>query len=340
MTPRRAARAAAALITGLAVGLAACTGPDAPTPTGVASVSPAGTATAQPSEAGGFAWETLPDAPFARIEVASAAHGGLVWMAGGLNADGSASDEVWRYDPATGTWTPGPPLPEPLHHAAMVSTGDDLLVIGGYRGSSFSTPIDQVLRLAPGAQWIDASPLPEPRAAGAAAWDGERIVYAGGVRGGGAVSDGILAWDGERWFHIGTMVAPREHLSAASDGAGRVWLLGGRSLSLDTNLATVELVEGSLVARVAELPTARGGAVAFHLPGVGACLAGGEEPARAFDEVECIDDGLEIVRLPDMAAARHGHSVAVVDGSVYVLLGGPDPRLTVSGTVQRLGVDG
>jgi hypothetical protein len=298
------------------------------------------TPTAGASDVAGMSWEVLGDAPFERIEVAAAAHGGVIWLAGGLNADGSASDETSRYDPATATWTPGPQLPDALHHAAMVSTGDELLLIGGYRGSSFSVPVDQVLRLAPGAEWIADAPLPEPRAAGAAAWDGARIVYAGGVRGGGAVSDGVLAWDGERWFAIGAMVAPREHLSAASDGDGRVWLLGGRSLTLDTNLATVELVEGSLVARVAELPTARGGAVAFHLPGVGACLAGGEELAGAFDEVECIDDGLDVVRLPDMAGARHGHSVAVLDGSVYVLLGGPEPLLTVSGTVQRLTVDG
>jgi hypothetical protein len=317
--------------------LVACSGPDEPMPSGATNPGP--TATAAASEVAGMSWELLDDAPFERIEVASAAHDGVIWLAGGLNADGSASAETWRYDPAAATWTPGPPLPDDLHHAAMVSTGETLMLIGGYRGSSFSAPIDQVLRLGPGPAWVVDAPLPEPRAAGAAAWDGERIVYAGGVRGGGAVSDGVLAWNGERWFAIGSMVAPREHLSAASDGAGRVWLLGGRSLTLDTNLATVELVEGSLVARVAELPTARGGAVAFHLPGVGACLAGGEELAGAFDEVECIDDGLDVVRLPDMAGARHGHSVAVLDGSVYVLLGGPEPLLTVSGTMQRLSAD-
>jgi hypothetical protein len=223
----------------------------------------------------------------------------------------------------------------------MVSTGEALLLIGGYRGASFSVPVDQVLRLMPeAAGWVADDPLPEARAAGAAAWDGERIVYAGGVRGGGAVSDGVLAWDGERWFTLGTMVAPREHLSATSDGAGRVWLLGGRSLSLDTNVGTVEIVEGSLVARVAQLPTPRGGAAAFHLPAVGACLAGGEEPAGAFDVVECIDDGLDVVRLPEMAGPRHGHAAAVLDGAVYVLVGGPEPLLTVSSTVQRLSTSG
>jgi N-acetylneuraminic acid mutarotase len=272
-----------------------------------------------------------------RIEAAAASHRGEIWLAGGLNADGSASDETWRFDPASAAWTPGPELPDPMHHAALVSTGEELLLIGGYRGSSFSTPLATVLRLSQdGDAWVEDAPLPEARAAGAAAWDGARIVYAGGVRGGGAVSDSVLARDGERWFAMGEMSQPREHLSAASDGAGRVWLLGGRTITLDTNLATVEYVEGNLVARVAELPTPRGGAAAFYLPGVGACLAGGEQLSGAFAVVECIGDGLEAIRLPDMAGARHGHAAAIVDGAVYVMLGGPEPLLTVSDTVQRL----
>lgn len=331
-------RRAAVVAVAVMLALVACGGP--PPSSSPAAPGPSGRASAgerQPTAAPGWTWEMLADAPRQRIEAASAAHGGIVWLAGGLNADGTASDETWRYDPATDGWDAGPPLPEPMHHAAMVSTGDALLLIGGYRGSSFSVPLDRVLRLADGGDaWVEDDPLPEPRAAGAAAWDGERIVYAGGVRGGGAVTDGVLAWDGDRWFSIGEMVAPREHLSAASDGAGRVWLLGGRTITLDTNLGTVEYVEGSVVARVAELPTPRGGAVAFYLPGVGACLAGGEQLSGAYDAVECIDEGLRVSRLPDMAGARHGHSVGVVDGQVYLLLGGPEPLLTVSGTVQRL----
>jgi hypothetical protein len=338
---RRRSLAAWAWAPVVAAFVSACSAFQGPSPGGAATAS-AGGSSAESSA--GVAWEVLGEAPFERIEAAATAHDGEIWVAGGLNADGSASAETWRHDPAGGTWTAGPDLPDPVHHAAMVSTGDGLLLIGGYRGPSFSLPQDAVLRLTDaGDGWVEDVPLPQARAAGAAAWDGTRIVYAGGVGGGGAVSDAVLALEDGRWAAIGSMVAPREHLSAASDGEGRVWLLGGRTLTLDTNVATVEYVEGAVVARVAELPTARGGAVAFHLPGIGACLAGGEQPSNALDEVECIDDGLDVVRLPDLATARHGHAVAVLDGSVYVLLGGPEPLLTVSGTVQRLvqsGADG
>ena len=325
------------LVLGLA---AACSGPVDTAAPSVSAGQPSPGAPL-PSAALGLAWEELDPAPVSLIEAAAATHRGEIWLAGGLEADGSASDETWRYQPASGSWTPGPALPDAVHHAALVSTGEELLLIGGYVGSSFSSPRATVLRLLPaGDGWVEDAPLPEARAAGAAAWDGERIVYAGGVRGGGAVSGGVLAWDGERWFAAGEMSQPREHLSAATDGAGRVWLLGGRTITLDTNLATVEYVEGNLVARVAELPTARGGAAAFYLPGVGACLAGGEQLSGAFDAVECIGDGLDVVTLPEMAGARHGHVAAIVDGAVYVLLGGPEPLLTVSDTVQRLSAEG
>lgn len=261
----------------------------------------------------------------------------MIWVVGGLSGDGSASDEVWRFDPAGEGWSPGPGLPEELHHAAAVSTGDDLLVIGGYRGPSFGDPIDSVLRLsAAGDGWEPAVALPEPRAAGGAAWDGSRVIYAGGVSDEGGVSGSVLAFDGQRWSVLGEMAEPREHLSATSDGDGRAWLLGGRTLSLTTNVASVEYVEGAVITRIGSLPTPRGGAAAFHHPGVGACLAGGEEPAAAFDVVECIGPDLQVRTLPPMPQARHGHAAATLDGSVYVLLGGPEPLLTVSGTVQRL----
>jgi hypothetical protein len=327
---------AALMVTALAAG---CLNPQGSGSPSASSGQPV-TSGPLPSAALGLAWQELDPAPVALIEAAAAGHAGEIWLAGGLEADGSATAGTWRFDPASGSWTPGPSLPEAVHHAALVSTGEELLLIGGYRGSSFSDPRATVLRLLPGgAGWVEDAPLPEERAAGAAAWDGARIIYAGGVRGGGAVSDGVLAWDGERWFALGEMSQPREHLSAASDGAGRVWLLGGRTLTLDTNLGSVEYVEGNLVARVAELPTPRGGAAAFYLPGVGACLAGGEQVSGAYDLVECIGDDLAVVRLPDMPGARHGHAAVIADGAVYVLLGGPEPLLTVSDTVQRLSAD-
>lgn len=321
----------------LTVALAACA--DAPPASSepAASGTTGGSPTAEPSAsfAPAPAWEIVEPAPFERIEMATVAHEGEIWLVGGLNADGSASDETWRFQPTSAEWSAGPRLDRPIHHAAAVSAGDDLYVIGGYEGNSFGVPRTTVLVLNDaGDGWDEGVALPQPRAAGGAAWDGGRIVYAGGV-GTGVASDVLALTDGE-WVQLGAMRAPREHLSATSDGAGRVWLMGGRTLSLDTNTGAVELVEGNVVAPLGELATPRGGAAAFHLENVGACLAGGEQPDRALDAVECVGADGALMTLPPLAIAVHGHGAAVIDGVAYIILGGPEPLLTVSDTIQRL----
>lgn len=327
------------------IGLAACAEALPPTSEPAPTVRAEGSPAAEPSASGAPessadapepAWEILDPAPFERLEMATAAHHGEIWLVGGLNSDGSATDETWRFDPIASAWSEGPRLDGPIHHAAVVSTGDDLYVIGGYEGSSFEGGRATVLVLnAAGDGWDQAPALPGPRAAGGAAWDGSRIVYGGGV-GGGIVSDVLALTDGE-WVQLGAMRAPREHLSATSDGEGRVWLLGGRQGSLDTNTGAVDLVEGNVVTRIGELATPRGGAAAFYLEAVGACLAGGEQPDRALDAVECIGSDGAVTMLPPLAVAVHGHGAAVVDGVAYIILGGPQPLLTVSDTIQRLG---
>ena len=329
----------------VAIGLATCaegpraTSDPAPTVRPEGSVVPAPSASGaprSPSDGPEMAWEVLDPAPFERLEMATAAHDGEIWLVGGLNADGSATDETWRFEPSTSAWSEGPRLDRPIHHAAVVSTGDDLLVIGGYEGNSFDGGRTTVLVLnAAGDGWDEGTPLPQPRAAGGAAWDGSRIVYGGGV-GAGIVSDVLALTDGE-WVQLSAMPAPREHLSATSDGEGRVWLLGGRQGSLDTNTGVIDLVEGDAVTRIGELPTPRGGAAAFYLAEVGACLAGGEQPDRALDSVECIGSDGSVAILPPLAVAVHGHGAAVLDGVAYIILGGPEPLLTVSNTIQRLG---
>src|SRR4029079_19507576 len=94
---------------------------------------------------------------------------------------------------------------------------------------------------------------------------------------------------------------------------------------LDRNLATVDLVEGTTVRTVGDLPTKRGGVGAFWWPAFGACLAGGESPAGTNPQVECMKADGTIAVLPDLAIARHGVGAALVGGSAYVVLGGREP---------------
>ena len=325
----------------LLVVLAACAQTDPPTPSSVppgdGSPEPgAASPSAPPGSAAELAWTELAPAPLARLEMATAAHDGRIWMAGGLSPLGEAVSEVEIYDPATGEWSSGPTLPTGIHHSTLVSDGDRLLLIGGYLGVSFNQPTEIVLTLADGAaSWEPGPSLPEGRGAGAGAWDGARVIYAGGV-GPGGVSGDVLALEGETWTRIGSMPRAREHIAATSDGEGRTWILGGRVGSLESNLADVDLVEGDSVTALDPLPTPRGGVGAFFLPELGACLTGGEAVTGAYTVVECVDLDGNVSTAAEMLVPRHGHGAAVVDGTAYVLLGGPTPGLSAHSSVESL----
>jgi non-specific serine/threonine protein kinase len=310
------------LLTVLALLAAACGAQGSPAPS-VAVASPAAD------------WTRRAPGPLALTEVAVAEHDGRSWVAGGLDAAGAATDRVSIFDPRTDTWIGGPGLPEPIHHSALVSDGDALWLIGGNVGNAFDQPTDKVLQLQTDA-WVEHFPLPEPRAAGAAAWDGAgRIVYAGGVGPDGA-SPVVFGQSDHGWEELARLFAPREHLAATSDGAGKVFVLGGRRGGLAGNVATVELVSGREVSRGPDMPTARGGVAAFFWPSLGACLVGGESTGGTNPQVECVTADGRQTRLPDLRSPRHGLGAAVIDGTLYVVLGGPEPGLFVSDVVEAL----
>ena len=278
-------------------------------------------------------WTDAGEAPFARLEMATAVLEGRFWLAGGFNPDGSVADGLAIFDPASGAWTEGPALPEPTHHAAMASDGVVLYLVGGYLASGQPTPDVYVLDPAAG-EWTAGPALPEARAAGAMAHDGERLVYAGGV-GPGGVRGEVLALEGGAWVELGELARPREHVAAASDSEGRVWVMGGRQGGLDRNVGDVEVIESNGVKLVATV-TPRGGVAAFFAPGIGSCLTGGEAPSFALTTVECVDAGGRVTAFPAMRQARHGHGAGVVDGVAYALLGGDVPGLDATPTVEML----
>ena len=79
-------------------------------------------------------WETLPQVPTQRNHLAVVAIGGKVYVAGGrfgggFNSERTAALEI--FDPATGTWTTGAPLPSPRGGVAGVAANGCLFVIGG-----------------------------------------------------------------------------------------------------------------------------------------------------------------------------------------------------------------
>jgi N-acetylneuraminic acid mutarotase len=283
-------------------------------------------------DAAGPGWERRAPAPSERTEVGAGVLGGRIWVVGGLTEHG-ASAEVTSYDPAADSWTRGPRLPEARHHTGVAGDGKHIWVVGGYTDDP-RRPAAEVWSATNGT-WTAGPALPEPRAAGAVAWDGRRLVYAGGV-GPNGVSGDVFALTSGEWQRIGTLDTAREHLSAASDGRGTVWFLGGRVHGLDSNRTEVDVVTGGRVRKAGDIPTPRGGVAGFYAPGRGGCAAGGEGTEGTFDEVECVSANGTVATLPNLARGRHGLGAAVVDGVAYTLLGGPTPGLSASDVVEAL----
>src|SRR6516225_2452319 len=96
-------------------------------------------------------WETRAPAPSARSEVAGAAVGDRIYVAGGLTPIGVAADGQ-EYDPATDRWTARAPLPQAIHHPAAAGLGGRLYVVGGFvvQGLSLWHAVNTVYEYDPG----------------------------------------------------------------------------------------------------------------------------------------------------------------------------------------------
>ncbi len=118
----------------------------------------------------GISWQRLADMPLAVQEIYPAVHKGKIYVAGGLSdalemSTQQMTAQVQVYDPASNTWSFAPALPEPRHHAYLVSVQQQLFLFGGFvnaNGGRWSASAD-ILRLDEAAgQWQRVGQLPKP----------------------------------------------------------------------------------------------------------------------------------------------------------------------------------
>jgi non-specific serine/threonine protein kinase len=169
--------------------------------------------------------------------------------------------------------------------------------------------------------------MPGPRSQGAAVAVGTRIYVVGGYDGQRLVAP-TYAYDAktEGWREVAPIPTPRDHVAAALL-QGRVCAIGGRRLSLATNLATFECYDPAADRweSMPSAPTARGGVGAAAV-GDRLVFVGGEQSSGTYKEVELYDAVTRMwSRLPDLPTPRHGIGVAAVARTVYVMTGGPTP---------------
>jgi hypothetical protein len=295
---------------------------------GSSSPSPAVTSTASgaaaPTGSTALAWRRIPDIPTGRSEVAATAFRNQVYVVGGFG--GARVVEIFDGQ----RWRRGPDLPLGVDHpmAAAVDdaagAGAGVYVFGGNAGG----PTARSFHLAPDATaWREIAAMPGPRSQAAAVARGSSVYIVGGYDGQRLVAP-TYAYDAaaDRWRQAAPIPTTRDHLGAAMLN-GRICAIGGRKLSLTSNLATFECYDpgADRWEAMPDAPTARGG-VGADVVGDRLVFVGGEQPSGTYREVEMFDSATRTwSRLPDLPNPRHGIGVVAVGRTIYVMTGGPTP---------------
>lgn len=263
----------------------------------------------------------MPGGP--RQETGVVALGDRVVVVGGFTL-AEVVGTVEAYEPASGTWSAMPPVPEPLHHA-NVAVVDGLLYVTGYlTGGQFEESGGVWIYDPAASTWSPGTPMPAGTERGSSAVGviGSRIFVAGGYRR-GAVAD-VSAYDtrADAWEVLPPLPAPRDHLvGGVVDGV--LYAIGGRALGFtdfQDPVLSFDPTLGQWCARSA-MPTPRAGSAAAVLDGR-IVIAGGEgsgSPTGVFADVDAYDPATDTwTLLTPMATPRHGTGAAVVSGALVV----------------------
>jgi N-acetylneuraminic acid mutarotase len=283
---------------------------------------------AAPSAAPGT-WTTLAPMLQPRSEMAIAELDGKVYVIGGYPPGRIPSNVVQVYDPASNSWTLGPPTPVPLHHSHAVAVGDRLFLIGGeFDGAGTGRPpvyLDTTYELdvAAGA-WRSRAPMPTARSGGGLGVIAGKIYVAGGrpPRGNDfAVYDPAA----DLWTVLPALPTARNHLAVDAIG-GRLYVAGGRFEDVGGPMTAVlevfDPVSGAWTAE-APLPSPRAGVTAVAAFGCLYVIAGEgnvADPQGMFHQAEAYDPRTNTWHsLSHMPTATHGLTrAALLDGRIHI----------------------
>lgn len=191
----------------------------------------------------------------------------------------SATTEL--YDPATGAWTPGPPMAARRYDFAFARLRDGRLLVAGGRGPNLKNHRSAEIFDPKTFSWSPAAPLSSPRSGpmGMLLNDGTALAC------GGYDSDAVFAvcerYDPARdvWTPAEPMLEPRVGGTFTRLGDGRVLVTGGTQVPGHI-LSSTELYDPDADAwtRAAPLKAARYGHKALTLPDGRVLVAGGAGP--------------------------------------------------------------
>lgn len=307
-----------------------------------------------------FEISTLAPMPIAVQEIYPVLHQGDIYVAGGISSalpltQGQMTDALQIYNPAQNSWRLGPKLPEPRHHAMLVSTSDALWILGGFvkdpqsllaaaatnakndfwQQGNWMASAD-ILKLPNGSNsWQKVAKLPAPLAETVSfVLDGHIHLVSGRSPEGK---------DNSEWGHhtdtgvhyvfnpatLKTDVLPALHTPKNSAAVAMIhqqaYWLGGRHRSLG-NLASSARFDSKTNnwQAIAKMPQAQAGLAAAAI-GSGIYAFGGEganNKTGVFAEIWRYDS---ITRLwqsaGKMQPARHGHGAVAINEELYVVGG-------------------
>lgn len=281
-------------------------------------------------------WRFEHDAPDASPEAGAAAVGGYVYLVGGQEREGT-EPTVFRFDPRTGEYRREPDAPVAIDHPVVTAHDGEVILASGYINGS--EPTNRVWAYSPRSRrWRELPPMRTSRGAAAGAVVGDRLYVAGGTTKFGNESQPIDSFeiydfDHDDWLRGPPIPTPRHHFGVGVVD-GRLFFAGGRQPRHMALSAFEEFDPASGRWRqLPDLPTGVGSPAVTAAGGLVIVTGGGEDMLHP-DEPGGWDTPASFAynprsgrwtRLPDMRRARHGHSIATIDGKVYVFRGIPCP---------------
>lgn len=267
----------------------------------------------------------------ARHEAASVVIGDSIYLVGGRQ-----NRPVERYSTSTGEWENLGLAPLEMHHFQPVAIGSRIYLTGAF---TCCYPREAVVADVytfdtETASWDVVGSMPVSRARGstaAAVHEGKIYVLGGNTQG---HDGGAVAWFDEFdpetgiWRELADAPNARDHFSMAVIG-GKLIAASGRQTRMPNPAANpvaqtdvYDFSTGQWTVS-ADIPTARGGAVAVPY-GDELIVAGGEinTASSALDIVEAYDSLSGTWRsLPSMKSGRHGSGGGVLEQRLFMLSG-------------------
>jgi N-acetylneuraminic acid mutarotase len=289
-------------------------------------------------------WSTGEKMPTPRSETGSAIIEHTIYTIGGFDLAGNTTDIVEAYDTRGDRWTTSSSLPQPLDHVAAAANGYKLYVVGGFTSDGKASDKLFIYDYFLG-KWREGAPMPSPRAALTAGFiDG--ILYAVGGDHDWESWSTNYAYDpsADNWTEKAPMPTPRHHLASAVVD-GKLYAIGGRNSNrtFNANLDVNEVYNPKSDSWISlePMPTKRSGLAAASSSPVNGDIYvfGGESPFKGngtpettYDVNEKYDPQTNKWTTEQlMPTARHGLACASDKNRIYLIGGGPEPGMSVTG---------